>query len=100
MRVYNGADGSGAERGNAWSDANGDTAFYLVEGDYGYLVEKNAATSAKSGFTVAARRRPDARLHPRQSHDQRRPARASGPYYVCVRQTGAEPTNYSLKINQ
>ena len=53
VRVYNGADGSGAEWGNAWSDATGATAFYLVEGDYGYLVEKNAATSAKTGFTVA-----------------------------------------------
>jgi hypothetical protein len=53
VRVYNGTNGSGSEWGNAWSDATGATAFYLVEGDYGYLVEKNAARSAKAGFTVA-----------------------------------------------
>ena len=53
VRVYNGVDGSGSEWGNAWSDAAGATTFYLVEGDYGYLVEKNAARSAKAGFTVA-----------------------------------------------
>ncbi|MGB4979574.1 MAG: Ig-like domain-containing protein, partial [Anaerolineae bacterium] len=53
VRVYNGTDGSGSEWGNAGSDATGATAFYLVEGDYGYLVEKNAARSAKAGFTVA-----------------------------------------------
>jgi murein DD-endopeptidase MepM/ murein hydrolase activator NlpD/opacity protein-like surface antigen len=54
VRIYNGANGSGSEWGNAWSDASGNATFHLVEGDYGYLVEKNGARSAKTGFTVAA----------------------------------------------
>ncbi len=54
VRIYNGAGGSGLEWGNAWSDANGNTTFFLVEGDYGFLVEKNGARSAKTAFSVAA----------------------------------------------
>ncbi|MCR4408634.1 MAG: right-handed parallel beta-helix repeat-containing protein [Anaerolineae bacterium] len=49
VRVFNAGAG---EWGNAWSDANGLTTFYLVEGNYGYLVEKNGVQSAKNGFTV------------------------------------------------
>ncbi|MFZ5917769.1 MAG: hypothetical protein ACOYZ7_12590, partial [Chloroflexota bacterium] len=52
VRVYNGAGGSGSQWGYAWSGANGLTTFYLVEGNYGYLVEKNGAQSGKVGFTV------------------------------------------------
>ena len=53
VRVFNGTDGTGSEWGNAWSNGSGDTTFYLVEGDYGYRVDKNGVTSGKTGFTVA-----------------------------------------------
>ncbi len=52
VRVYNGNNGTGSQWGYAWSDANGESTFYLVESDYGYLVEKNGAQSGKYGFSV------------------------------------------------
>jgi len=54
VRVFNGTGGTGSQWGHQWSDANGMTTFYLVEGGYGYLVEKNGARSSKYAFTVAA----------------------------------------------
>jgi hypothetical protein len=54
VRVYNGTDGSGSQWGYAWTDSNGEATFYLIEGDYGYLIEKNGAQSQKYGFTVDA----------------------------------------------
>ena len=53
MRIFSGANGSGVDLTSAKSDANGDTNFYLIEGDYGYQVEKYSIVSAKAGFTVA-----------------------------------------------
>jgi len=49
VRIYN--DGAG-EWGNAWTNGGGLATFYLIEGKYEYLVEKNGATSQKYDFTV------------------------------------------------
>ena len=49
MRVYN--DGSG-QWGYRWSNASGESTFYLIEGNYEFLVEKNGARSQKYDFTV------------------------------------------------
>lgn len=54
VRMFNGTGGTGAEWGNATSDASGNAVFYLVEGAYGYRVEKNGAVSGKMALTVAA----------------------------------------------
>ena len=50
VRVYN--NGAG-EWGNAWSNSGGMTTFYLIEGNYEYLIEKNGAKSQKYDFSVA-----------------------------------------------
>jgi hypothetical protein len=52
VRFFNGTDGIGAERGSASTDAGGNATFYLVEGDYGYQVDKYGTRSAMEGFTV------------------------------------------------
>ncbi|MDH7475825.1 MAG: hypothetical protein QHJ74_17825, partial [Anaerolineae bacterium] len=49
VRVYNAGAG---EWGNAWSDANGFTTFWLIEGNYEYTVEKGCYNSGKIPFTV------------------------------------------------
>ena len=50
VRIYN--DNAG-QWGYQWSNSSGMTTFYLIEGKYEYLVEKNGAKSAKIDFTVA-----------------------------------------------
>ena len=52
VRFFNGTNGSGAERGSASTDDSGNAVFYLVEGDYGYQVDKYGTRSAMEGFTV------------------------------------------------
>ncbi len=46
VRIFNGTNGSGVDLSSTSSDANGNTNFYLIEGDYGYQVEKSMAASA------------------------------------------------------
>ncbi len=48
VRIYNAVLG---QWGYQWSDADGMTTFYLIEGSYEYLVEKNGANSAKMAST-------------------------------------------------
>ncbi|MCB8942160.1 MAG: right-handed parallel beta-helix repeat-containing protein [Ardenticatenaceae bacterium] len=50
VRIYNAGSG---QWGYQWSNSSGESTFYLVEGDYEFLVEKNGAQSQKYGFTVA-----------------------------------------------
>ncbi len=52
VRFFSGTNGGGLSLGSASSDANGNASFYLIEGDYGYQVEKYGSISAKAGFTV------------------------------------------------
>ncbi len=51
VRIYNAGLG---QWGYQWSDSSGLTTFYLIEGNYEYLVEKNGAQSSKISFPVAA----------------------------------------------
>ncbi len=48
VRFFSGTNGNGLELGSASSDANGNASFYLIEGDYGYQVEKYGSISAKA----------------------------------------------------
>lgn len=54
VRLFNGLNGTGAQWGSDTSDENGDTSFYLVDGSYGYRVDKAGATSVVTDLAVAA----------------------------------------------
>jgi PKD repeat protein len=77
VRVYNAGAG---QWGYQWSDASGLTTFYLIEGDYEYLIEKDGAQSPKYDFTVVYCQDKNIIYNP---NPQNQPPEV-GPITVCI----------------